>query len=138
MAEVGSQIPGHLADWLLTCEQFELIPGASGLYRLTTPEHDGQRRARQAVHDLRRLGYRVHADAALDPAAPPQPLRERGMHERRSRLAQAAARPSPQIGPARATSVPSVQPAPARHTPAVHLPRSPGQGSLSRSLSHFG
>lgn len=55
------------------------------------------------------------------------------MHERRSRLAQAAARPSPQIGRARATSVPSVQP-----DPAAHPPRSPGKGPLSRSLTHFG
>lgn len=138
VAEVGSPFPGHLADWLLTREQFEPIPGAAGLYRLTTAERDGQRRARQAVHDLRRLGFRVHADASLDPPAPPRPVQDRGMHERRSRLAQAAARSSPQIGPARATSVPPVQPDPAAHVPTVHPPRSPGKGPLSRSLTHFG
>ncbi|MGC0405278.1 hypothetical protein RKD27_007922 [Streptomyces sp. SAI-126] len=137
MAEVGSPFPGHLADWLLTREQFEPVPGAAGLYRLTTPERDGQRRVRQAVHDLRRLGCRVHADAALDPPAPPRPVQDRGMHERRSRLAQAAARPSPQIGPARAASVPP-GPDPAAHAPTVHPPRSPGKGPLSRSLTHFG
>ncbi|MCZ0997564.1 hypothetical protein O1M63_04500 [Streptomyces mirabilis] len=111
MAEVGSQIHGHLADWLLTREQFEPIPGAAGQYRLTTPERDGQRRAHQAVHDLRRLAYRVHADAALDPPAPPHPVQDRGCTNGAAvSPRQPPARPSDRPGSHRLRAVRSASP----------------------------
>ncbi|WSQ12905.1 hypothetical protein OG604_36915 [Streptomyces sp. NBC_01231] len=87
-----------MADWFLVREQFEPVPFSPGLYRLTEPEHDGLRRTRQAVHDLRALGYQVQADSALDPALTPRPVPPTAGHdltERRSRIVQAAAaRPS--------------------------------------------
>ncbi|MET9294368.1 hypothetical protein [Streptomyces sp. NPDC003077] len=78
------------------------MPGTPGLYRLSEPHRDGARRTRQAVHDLRRHGYRVQADYALDPALPsdpPRPVISHELSERRSRIAQAAAAPSPQRAP---------------------------------------
>ncbi|MFJ7342376.1 hypothetical protein ACIQU3_19055 [Streptomyces sp. NPDC101110] len=116
----------HLAYWFLTREQFEPVPGEPGLFRLTEPERDGPRRTRQAVNDLRRHGYTVHADRLLDPAASaraPRPARPNGLVERRHRLAQAAAGRSPQRGPAPTASAPeagSPQPPPAA-VPTVHL-----------------
>ncbi|MFJ8177640.1 hypothetical protein [Streptomyces sp. NPDC094469] len=68
VASFSSALPAHMARWYLEREQFEPIPGETGLYRLSEPEHDGQRRTRQAVHDLRRRGYTVQADMSLDPA----------------------------------------------------------------------
>lgn len=120
----------HLADWFLTRVQFEAVPGDPGLYRLTDPEKDGRRRTRQAVHDLRRHGYTVHADIALDPAqsaGPPAPALPNGLYERRSRIAQAAGRPSRQCPvPTTGPSVRTVPPVP-DYTPTVRL-RSPTTG----------
>ncbi|WP_406463337.1 hypothetical protein OH768_47775 [Streptomyces sp. NBC_01622] len=113
VAEADPQVPGHLADWLLTREQFEPIPGASGRYRLIHPHHDGLRRTRQAAQDLRRLGYRVHTAAALTPArtpGPPQPGVNNGLLEHRARIAQAAATRSPRNPAAPATPLPEVTP----------------------------
>ncbi|WP_327731458.1 hypothetical protein OG250_43260 [Streptomyces sp. NBC_00487] len=74
---------------MLVREQFEPVPFSPGLYRLTEPNRDGLRRTRQAIHDLRNLGYRVRDDSALDPTA------SNDLAERRSRIARAAAvRPS--------------------------------------------
>lgn len=111
VAEGDPQIPGYLADWLLTREQFEPITGSSGRYRLAHPQHDGPRRARQAVQDLSRLGYQVHTAATLTPArtpGPPQPGLSNGLLERRARITQAAATRSPLSLAAPATSLPEV------------------------------
>ena len=62
VATATAHTPIHLADWYLTREQFERVPGTPGLYRLTHPEQDGARRTRQAVHDLRAQGFAVYAD----------------------------------------------------------------------------
>ncbi|MFF3501146.1 hypothetical protein [Streptomyces sp. NPDC003247] len=101
-------------------EQFEPVPDAPGLFRLTDPERDGPRRARQAVHDLRHIGYAVHADYTLATVAPTGPRLVSAGH--RSRPAQAAARRSPQQR-APATSLPSARPLPPRpaYAPTVHL-----------------
>ncbi|MGW1974201.1 hypothetical protein [Streptomyces sp. NPDC001889] len=88
--------PIHLADWYLTREQFEQVPGTPGLYRLTRPDHDGARRTRQAVHDLRARGFAVYADYTLDPASEPG-LPERLVNARQTRLARAATTRSPQL-----------------------------------------
>ncbi|MFF2189677.1 hypothetical protein [Streptomyces sp. NPDC058155] len=121
----------HLADWFLTRVQFEPVPGDPGLYRLTGPGRDGRRRTRQAVHDLRRHGYTVHADIALDPAqsaGPPTPALPNGLSERRSRIAQAAGRPSQQrtVPATQATTLRPLPPVP-DYTPTVRL-RSPTTG----------
>ncbi|MFE9601577.1 hypothetical protein [Streptomyces hokutonensis] len=111
VAEADPRIPGHLADWLLTREQFEPIPGASGRYRLTHTHHDGPRRTRQAAQDLRRLGYQVHTAATLTRTpGSPQPGVNNGLLEGRARIAQAAATRSPQSPAAPATSLPEVMP----------------------------
>ncbi|WP_078916235.1 hypothetical protein [Streptomyces viridochromogenes] len=113
MAAATANIPAHLADWFLVREQFEPVPGTPGLYRLTHPEQDGTRRTRQAVLDLRRLGYEVQADYALDPAhapGPPQPAVRNGLMERRNCIATAAATRSPQSRTAPAATLPGVVP----------------------------
>ncbi|MEU3299729.1 hypothetical protein ABZ729_07890 [Streptomyces sp. NPDC006678] len=125
VASATSNMPSHLAHWFLTQEQFEPVPDQPGLFRLTEPERDGPRRTRHAVHDLRRHGYTVHADVALDPAAsasPPRPVRPNGLMERRSRIAQAASR-SPQQRSAPTTSPPSARPIPPKpsYAPTAHL-----------------
>ncbi|WP_069628722.1 hypothetical protein [Streptomyces niveus] len=130
-AATTTALPAHLADWFLTRVQFEPVPGDPGLYRLTDPDRDGRRRTRQAVHDLRRQGYTVHADIALDPAqsaGPPTPALPNGLSERRSRIAQAAGRSSQQrpVPTTQAPSVRTVPPVPG-HTPTVRL-RSPTTG----------
>ncbi|MER5737883.1 hypothetical protein ABT117_19695 [Streptomyces sp. NPDC002262] len=125
MAAPTANTPPHLGHWYLTSEQFEPVPGVQGLYRLTNPEYDGVRRTRQAVHDLRRHGFDVHADYTLDPsqsAGPPQVRPRAGLMERRSRIAQAAGIRSSQYRPAITTEA---VPAPGR--PAGPLPVS-GQG----------
>ncbi|MGW2721076.1 hypothetical protein [Streptomyces sp. NPDC001492] len=130
MAAAHPNIPAHLAHWYLEREQFEPVPHAPGLYRLTNPEQDGLRRARQAVHDLRvalhHHGYTVGADYALDPAltSPPAPPEVRNrIVERRHRIAQAAATRSPQ----RATA-PAAAPGPSLPSavPAAGRPQSAG------------
>ncbi|MEU8784838.1 hypothetical protein [Streptomyces sp. NPDC048637] len=98
MAAATANIPAHLAAWYLVREQFEPVPGTPGLYRLTHPERDGIRRARQAVHDLRQHGYAVQADYALDlgrSAGQPQSVVRNGLMERRTPIAQASATRSP-------------------------------------------
>ncbi|MGW8670967.1 hypothetical protein [Streptomyces niveus] len=130
-AHTTAALPAHLADWFLTRVQFEPVPGDPGLYRLTDPGRDGRRRTRQAVNDLRRHGYTVHADIALDPAqsaAPPIPALPNGLSARRSRIAQAAGRPS-QRRTVPTTSAPSVRTVPPvpDYTPTVRL-RSPTTG----------
>ncbi|MFH8751915.1 hypothetical protein ACH4GK_33645 [Streptomyces rimosus] len=126
VASATSHMPAHLAHWFLVREQFEPVDGQPGLFRLTEPERDGPRRTRQAVHDLRRSGYAVHADVVLDPAAspnPPRPIRPHGFSEHRSRIAQAAGRVSLRR-PAPTTSAPPARPIPPKPTyaPTVHLP----------------
>lgn len=106
----------HLAHWYLTAEQFEPVPGVEGLYRLASPEYDGVRRTRQAVHDLRQRGFDVHADYTLDPArsaGPPQAGPRAGLMERRTRIAQAAGIRSSQYRPAVATQATPTSPRPA-------------------------
>ncbi|MFI6012527.1 hypothetical protein ACIBAG_27530 [Streptomyces sp. NPDC051243] len=120
----------HLAEWFLTREQFEPVPGNPGLYRLAQPEQDGQRRARQAVGDLRRLGFQVQADYSLDHALTPEPDRpygRDGLPERRRRIAQAAAATSPQHAPA-LTTTPTQPPAHKAAIPAGHAQSRPGPG----------
>ncbi|MEV8405549.1 hypothetical protein AB0R12_07000 [Streptomyces niveus] len=131
VATAAPELTPHLADWFLTRVQFEPVPDEPGLYRLTAPERDGRRRTRQAVNDLRRHGYTVHADIALDPAqsaGPPAPALPNGLSERRSRIAQAAGRPS-QRRTVPITSAPSVRTVPPvpDYTPTVRL-RSPTTG----------
>jgi hypothetical protein len=126
VAAFTSSMPAHLAHWFLVREQFEPVPDQPGLFRLTEPEHDGPRRTRQAVQDLRRHGYTVHADVALDPAAsasPPRPVQANGLAERRSRIAQAAAGRSSQRGPAPTTTPPAARAIPPKpaYAPTVHL-----------------
>ncbi|MFI1358205.1 MULTISPECIES: hypothetical protein [Streptomyces] len=111
---------------MLVREQFEPVPFSPGLYRLTEPNRDGLRRTRQAVHDLRNLGYRVRDDSALDPAhasAPPRPTASNDLAERRSRIARAAA-----VRPSRITALanaaPSAPPAAAGKAPAAGQGRS--------------
>lgn len=131
VAAASPELTPHLADWFLTRIQFEPVPGDPGLYRLTDPDQQGRRRSRQAVHALRRHGYTVHADISLDPAqsaGPPTPALPNGLSERRSRIAQAAGRPSQQR-PVPTTRAPSVRPLPSGpgYTPTVRL-RSPTTG----------
>ncbi|MGA5200583.1 hypothetical protein [Streptomyces variegatus] len=131
VASFTSSLPAHIAHWYLEREQFEPVPGEPGLYRLSEPERDGPRRTRQAVDDLRLLGYTVQADMRLDPAlsvGPPRPVRPNGLQERRSRLAQAAAGRTTQRATPPATSLPSARPIPPRPTyaPTVHLTASGG------------
>ncbi|MGK4906433.1 hypothetical protein [Streptomyces albus] len=88
----------HLADWYLTRETFEQVPDRPGFYRLTAPERNGLRRVRQAVQDLRSLGFSVRADYSLEPGTS-GPHRQatftrNGPDARRSRIAYAARRPS--------------------------------------------
>ncbi|MER5215373.1 hypothetical protein ABT063_33710 [Streptomyces sp. NPDC002838] len=122
MATATANIPAHLAHWFLVREQFEPVPDTPGLYRLTRPEQDGFRRTCQAVHDLRRHGYEVQADDALDPALtapPPRPAARNGLTDRRTRIAQAAAR-SPQRPSVVAATPGRPMPQPAAgHTPAA-------------------
>ncbi|MFD3997609.1 hypothetical protein [Streptomyces sp. NPDC058548] len=78
---VGSgteHVTGHLADWFLVREEFEPVPGPAGLYRLREPARDGIRRTRQAVRDLRRQGFEVRAEPALDPDVSPEPAEAGG------------------------------------------------------------
>ncbi|MCZ4101810.1 hypothetical protein [Streptomyces sp. H39-C1] len=125
VASFTPSVTPHLAEWFLVREQFEPVPHQPRLFRLSEPERDGPRRTRQAVQDLRRLGYAVHADLSLDPAtsvSSPRPALPDGLLERRSRLAQAAASRSPQRSPAPTTAPPSARPIPPKPTyaPTIH------------------
>ncbi|WUS29324.1 hypothetical protein OG357_05925 [Streptomyces sp. NBC_01255] len=133
VASFTSSVPSHLAHWFLVREQFEPVPGEPRLFRLTDPEHDGSRRTRQAVHDLRRVGYAVHADFLLDPAAsasPPHPAQSHGLMKRRSRVAQAASARSPHRPPSPTTARPDTRLIPPKpdYAPTVHLTASGGAG----------
>ncbi|CBG69347.1 conserved hypothetical protein [Streptomyces scabiei 87.22] len=131
VASYTSSLPAHIAHWYLEREQFEPVPGEPGLYRLSEPERDGRRRTRQAVDDLRLLGYTVQADMRVDPAvsaSPPRPVRPNGLQERR-RLAQAAAgRTTQRRATPPTTSAPAARPIPPKPTyaPTVHLTASGG------------
>ncbi|MEU7086863.1 hypothetical protein [Streptomyces achromogenes] len=126
VAAVPATMPAHLGHWFLTREQFEPVPGHPALFRLTEPDRDGARRARQAVNDLRALGYTVDADLRLDPDPPSRSARPGRSHatpERRARLAQAAAVRSPQHRATPPTTAPARQPIPPKpaNAPTVHL-----------------
>ncbi len=109
---------GHLANWYLDREQFEPVRDQPGLYRLMHPEENGERRASQAVRDLRAQGYAVQADIVLDPdLGPVRPRPEARYEVRRVRIARAAAASSPQraftpeAGAASSRSTPGSAPA---------------------------
>ncbi|MEU3008082.1 hypothetical protein [Streptomyces sp. NPDC006863] len=127
VASFTSPMPARLAHWYLEREQFEPIPGEPALFRLSEPERDGVRRARQAVHDLRSLGCTVQADIRLDPAlsvGPARPIRPNGLTERCSRRAQAAAGATTQRrATPPTTSAPAARPVPPKpgYAPTVHL-----------------
>ncbi|MFI9755743.1 hypothetical protein [Streptomyces collinus] len=126
VAAFTSSMPAHLAHWLLAREQFEPVPDQSALFRLAEPEHDGPRRTRQAVRDLRRQGYSVHADVTFDPATPtgpPRPTRLNRLAQQRSRSSPAAVDRSSQRGPAPITTPPSARPIPPKpiYAPTVRL-----------------
>ncbi|MFG2800464.1 hypothetical protein [Streptomyces pseudovenezuelae] len=131
VASYTSSLPAHIAHWYLEREQFEPVHGEPGLYRLSEPERDGRRRTRQAVDDLRLLGYTVQADMRVDPAvsaSPPRPVRPNVLQERR-RLAQAAAgRTTQRRTTPPTTSAPAARPIPPKPTyaPTVHLTASGG------------
>ncbi|MDI3418600.1 hypothetical protein [Streptomyces luteolus] len=124
-------ISAHLADWYLVRLQFEPVPDAPGLYRLTHPDQGGLRRTRQAVRDLRGQGYTVQADIRLDPsfpASPIHPFRPDGLQERRSRLAKAATGRTTQRSAQPTTSPPAVRPIPPKpaYAPTAHVTAATG------------
>ncbi|MFI9423397.1 hypothetical protein ACIG54_07500 [Streptomyces achromogenes] len=126
VAAFTATMPAHLGHWFLTREQFEPVPGHPALFRLTEPGRDGARRARQAVNDLRALGYMVDADLRLDlnpPSRSARPARSHALTERRARLAQAAAVRSPQHRATPPTTAPAARPIPPKpaYAPTVHL-----------------
>lgn len=109
------EVTPHRAHWYLSREGFELVPGASRLYRLTDPDREGQRRTRQAVSDLRACGFAVHADFILDPqAASALGSPERSALQQRRRAAAASAR-----SPQRTSSIRTAAVTPARPSDAA-------------------
>ncbi|WP_326765304.1 hypothetical protein OG978_12575 [Streptomyces sp. NBC_01591] len=62
--------PKNLAAsaWMLKRFDFHPVPGQPTLYSLADQERDGQGRTARAVELLRKSGYRVDVDAALDPS----------------------------------------------------------------------
>nr|WP_244452110.1 hypothetical protein [Streptomyces seoulensis] len=117
VAKPTADITPHLADWFLVRLQFQPVPETPGLYRLTDPGQDGLRRARQAVLDLRRQGYGVRGDYALDPSltpGEPQAVLPTRQSERRVRLAEAAAARTTQRGTAPTTAAASARTVPPR------------------------
>lgn len=131
VAGFNSSLPAHLADWFLTRVQFEAVPNEPGLYQLTEPERDGQRRTRQAAQSLRAQGYAVHIDTDIAYAPAMLPGRPNGLSERRSRIAKAASGRSPQRRAAPTTSPPFARPVPPKpaYAPTVHLaPATAGHG----------
>ncbi|MEU0447533.1 hypothetical protein [Streptomyces tendae] len=74
--------PKNLAasTWMLKGFDFHPIPEQPTLYALANQARDGQGRTTRAIELLRKAGYRVDADAALDPALTPgtAPVRDRG------------------------------------------------------------
>ncbi|MFD8916024.1 hypothetical protein [Streptomyces sp. NPDC059575] len=65
------------STWMLTRLDFHPVPGHDSLYALSDQHRDGQGRAVPAVALLRRSGYQVDVDAALDPSLGPGPDRFR-------------------------------------------------------------
>jgi hypothetical protein len=72
--------------WMLDGFDFHPVPDHHGMFVLANQHHEPNARATRAVDLLRRAGYQVHADLALDPdislptrnfhaAAPPEPPR---------------------------------------------------------------
>ncbi|MCX5395633.1 hypothetical protein [Streptomyces sp. NBC_00102] len=132
VASVTTALPAHLGHWYLEREQFEPVPTEPGLYRLIEPGRDGVRRTRQAVHDLRQHGYAVRADIQLDPSltnGPPRPARPIGSLERRSRLAQAAARRTtqPSAPPVTSPAIPPPVTPKTTSAPTAHATTSVGR-----------
>ncbi|MGW9131998.1 hypothetical protein [Streptomyces sp. NPDC055681] len=74
--------PKNLAasTWMLKGFDFHPVPDQPTLYALANQNRDGQGRTTRAVELLRKAGYRVDVDAALDPALTPDtaPVRDRG------------------------------------------------------------
>ncbi|MGW4290422.1 hypothetical protein ACWEIK_26215 [Streptomyces sp. NPDC004673] len=60
------QLPS--STWMLTRLDFHPVPGHDSLYALRDQHRDGPDRAGRAVALLRRSGYQVDVDAALDPS----------------------------------------------------------------------
>ncbi|QPP05180.1 hypothetical protein G4Z16_00875 [Streptomyces bathyalis] len=127
VAKATTNISPHLAEWYLTREQFQQLPGTPGLYRLRVPEQDGRRRAQQAVKDLRAHGFTVHTDLALDPAAR-QPVM---LTERRNRRAEASSVRSPQQSPALTFTRPASEAA-SFARPPLRAPARPGTSPSRR------
>ncbi|NBE52001.1 hypothetical protein [Streptomyces boluensis] len=73
--------PNELAasTWMLKRFDFHPVPDQPTLYALANQERDGQGRTSRAVELLRKSGYRVEVDAALDPSLAPDaaPVRDR-------------------------------------------------------------
>lgn len=80
----------HLADHMLRRVGFEPVPGQA-LYALTEPHRDLTRRAQQAVSSLRAARLTVTADAAYDVTPPRHLSADRGLLDRRDRIAGQAA-----------------------------------------------
>jgi hypothetical protein len=128
VARTHHSLPEHLAHWTLTRTQFEQVPD-SPLYRLTEPHHDGTRRTRQAVNDLRNAGLTVQADLQLDPQLTPDPPRltqANAPAQHRAPLAEAARARSPQRS-APLTAVRGGLAGPARTATAPGTPTRPGR-----------
>ncbi|GAA2254841.1 hypothetical protein GCM10010232_50080 [Streptomyces amakusaensis] len=126
-ASAHAGLPAHIADWYLVRLQFETVPDRPGLYRLSDPDRDGLRRARQAVHDLRVQGLTIQADYILDTEPEPS-LPERLVLARQTRLARAAAARSPQL-----RTTPAANPAPVyAAVPAAPSSSRPGTGGPHR------
>ncbi|MYQ47582.1 hypothetical protein GTW40_21450 [Streptomyces sp. SID4985] len=69
------QLPA--STWMLNRLDFHPVPGHDSLYALSDQHRDGQGRAAQAVALLRRSGYQVDVDVALDPSLDSEPDRFR-------------------------------------------------------------
>ncbi|MCV2458235.1 hypothetical protein OEB94_02900 [Streptomyces sp. ICN988] len=74
--------PKNLAagTWMLKGFDFHPVPEQPTLYALANQSRDGQGRTARAIELLRKAGYRVAVDIALDPALAPgtAPVRDRG------------------------------------------------------------
>lgn len=74
--------PKNLAasTWMLKGFDFHPVPDQPKLYALANQNRDGEGRTTRAVELLRRAGYRVDVDAALDPSLvhDAAPVRSRG------------------------------------------------------------
>ncbi|MGW6901050.1 hypothetical protein ACWGF2_31300 [Streptomyces sp. NPDC054919] len=68
------------STWMLKGFDFHPVPDQPTLYALADQNRDGQGRTSRAAELLRKAGYQVDVDAALDPALAPDraPVRDRG------------------------------------------------------------